>query len=116
VFVFDAELVNVSGVSARVAVAEHEHLTELHGAIQQAFIWDDNDLYSFWLDGEFWSRDDLIARHRPRSCRYEIWLIASASARVSVERLWKPGGRADPGTASALTSRRQACSVSAWLR
>jgi hypothetical protein len=57
VFVFDAELLNVSGVSARVAVAGHEHLTDLHGAIQQAFNWEDDHLYSFWLDGEFWSRE-----------------------------------------------------------
>lgn len=57
VFVFDAELLNDSGVSARVAVAGHEHLTELHDAIQRAFSWEDDHLYSFWLDGEFWSRD-----------------------------------------------------------
>ena len=33
VFVFDAELLNVDGVSAKVAVAGHEHLTALHDAI-----------------------------------------------------------------------------------
>jgi Plasmid pRiA4b ORF-3-like protein len=54
VFVFDAELLNVDGVSARVAVAGHEHLTALHDAIQQAFNWENDHLYSFWLDGEFW--------------------------------------------------------------
>jgi hypothetical protein len=54
VFVFDAELLNVSSVSARVAVAEHEHLTALHDAIQQAFNWENDHLYSFWLDGQFW--------------------------------------------------------------
>ncbi len=54
VFVFDAELLNVGGVSARVAVAEHEHLTALHDAIQQAFNWENDHLYSFWLDGQFW--------------------------------------------------------------
>jgi hypothetical protein len=53
-FVFDAELLNVGGVSARVAVAGHEHLTALHDAIQQAFNWEDDHLYSFWLDGQFW--------------------------------------------------------------
>jgi hypothetical protein len=57
VFVFDAELLNVGGVSARVAIARHEHVTELHGAIQQAFNWADDHLYSFWLDGEFWSSE-----------------------------------------------------------
>ena len=32
-------------------------MTELHGAIQQAFSWEDDHLYSFGLDGEFWSRN-----------------------------------------------------------
>jgi hypothetical protein len=54
VFVFDAELLNVAGVSAKVAVAGHEHLTALHDAIQQAFNWENDHLYSFWLDGQFW--------------------------------------------------------------
>ncbi len=54
VFVFDAELLNVDGVRAKVAVAGHEHLTALHDAIQQAFNWENDHLYSFWLDGQFW--------------------------------------------------------------
>ncbi len=54
VFVFDAELLNVDGVSARVAIGGHEHLTALHDAIQQAFNWENDHLYSFWLDGQFW--------------------------------------------------------------
>jgi hypothetical protein len=53
-FVFDAELLNVGGVSTRVAVAGHEHLTALHDAIQQAFNWENDHLYSFWLDGQCW--------------------------------------------------------------
>lgn len=54
VYVFDAQLLNVPGVSATVAVAGHEHLTALHDAIQQAFNWENDHLYSFWLDGQFW--------------------------------------------------------------
>jgi hypothetical protein len=54
VFVFEPALLNVSGVSAKVAVAGHEHLTALHDAIQQAFSWENDHLYSFWLDGQFW--------------------------------------------------------------
>ena len=53
-YVFDAQLLNLSGVSATVAVAGHEHLTVLHDAIQQAFNWENDHLYSFWLDGQFW--------------------------------------------------------------
>jgi hypothetical protein len=48
---------HVRAVSATVAVAGHEHLTALHDAIQQAFGWTDDHLYSFWLDGEFWGDD-----------------------------------------------------------
>ena len=47
------ELPNFTGLSAKVAVAAHEHLTVLHDAIQQAFNWENDHLYSFWLDGEF---------------------------------------------------------------
>ncbi|MEO8966687.1 MAG: hypothetical protein ABI355_03785 [Solirubrobacteraceae bacterium] len=54
VFIFDAELLDASGVSARLAVAGHEHLTALHDGIQEAFNWQNDHLYSFWLDGQFW--------------------------------------------------------------
>ena len=54
VYLFDAELLNVDGVSATVAVAGHDHLTALHDGIQQAFNWKNDHLYSFWLDGQFW--------------------------------------------------------------
>jgi Plasmid pRiA4b ORF-3-like protein len=57
VFVFEAELLNVRGVSASIAAAGHEHLTALHDGIQQAFGWADDHLYSFWLDAEFWGDD-----------------------------------------------------------
>lgn len=52
--IFDAELLNASGVSARLAVGAEQHLTVLHDAIQEAFGWFDDHLYSFWLDGCFW--------------------------------------------------------------
>jgi len=54
VLVFDATLVNAQGVSARLAVSADQHLTVLHDAIQEAFEWLDDHLYSFWLDGKFW--------------------------------------------------------------
>jgi hypothetical protein len=58
VFVFDARLVSVRGVSARVALRGDQHLTALHDAIQEAFGWWDDHLYSFWLDGRFWGGQD----------------------------------------------------------
>jgi hypothetical protein len=57
--VFDAELVNVRGVHARLAVLERQPLTALHDAIQQAFGWYDDHLYSFWLDGSFFGSDEV---------------------------------------------------------
>lgn len=58
VLVFDAELLNARGVRARLAVRADQHLTALHDAIQEAFGWHDDHLYSFWLDGTFWGDDD----------------------------------------------------------
>ncbi|TML96919.1 MAG: plasmid pRiA4b ORF-3 family protein [Actinobacteria bacterium] len=58
VLVFDAELVNARGVRATVAVSADEHLTDLHDAIQEAFGWYDDHLYSFWLDGAFWGDEN----------------------------------------------------------
>jgi len=52
--IFDAHLLNVKGVRARLAVRADQHLTALHDAIQEAFGWYDDHLYSFWLDGTFW--------------------------------------------------------------
>jgi hypothetical protein len=57
-YVFDATLVNVRGVRARIAVRGDQHLTAVHDAIQEAFGWLDDHLYSFWLDGRFWGDDD----------------------------------------------------------
>lgn len=57
--VFNADLVNAPGVSARLAVRAEQHLTALHDAIQEAFGWYDDHLYSFWLDGRFWGSKDL---------------------------------------------------------
>jgi hypothetical protein len=32
--------------------------TDTHDAIQQAFNWENDHLYSFWLDGQFWRDED----------------------------------------------------------
>ena len=62
--VFDAVLVNASGVRARLAVLERQPLTALHDGIQQAFGWWDDHLYSFWLDGSFFG-DNEVERTTP---------------------------------------------------
>jgi hypothetical protein len=88
VLVFEAALLNVNGVSAKVAVAGHEHLTAVHDAIQQAFNWENDHLYSFWLDGEFWSdaATELVIPGAPDT--------DSRTADVPVDELrLKPGAR-----------------------
>lgn len=50
---FRASLVGFP-VSRDVAVRSDQTLVELHRVLQRAFGWDDDHLYSFWLDGEFW--------------------------------------------------------------
>jgi hypothetical protein len=57
--VCDAELLNVRGVRAQLAVLERQPLTALHDAIQQAFDWYDDHLYSFWLDGSFFGSGEV---------------------------------------------------------
>lgn len=57
--VVHANLVGVRGVTARVAVREDQPLTALHDAIQEAFGWMDDHLYSFWLDGRFWGESEM---------------------------------------------------------
>ncbi|HEX6021355.1 MAG TPA: hypothetical protein VFZ00_05120 [Solirubrobacter sp.] len=59
--IFDAQLLNVKGVRARVAVLERQHLTALHDTIQEAFGWFDDHLYSFWLDGRFWGEQEVTS-------------------------------------------------------
>lgn len=59
VLVFDAELLNARGVRAALAVGADQPLSALHDAIQQAFGWYDDHLYSFWLDGVFWGDREL---------------------------------------------------------
>ena len=57
-YVFDAELVGFEGVRRTITVREDLTLVDLHYALQSAFGWDDDHLYSFWLDGSFWASAD----------------------------------------------------------
>jgi shikimate kinase len=49
-----ARLDGFPGVERDVVVRSDQTLVDLHQVLQEAFDWDDNHLYSFWLDGEFW--------------------------------------------------------------
>jgi len=57
-YVFKAELVGFQGVRRTITVRDDMTLVDLHYALQSAFGWDDDHLYSFWLDGSFWASDD----------------------------------------------------------
>jgi Plasmid pRiA4b ORF-3-like protein len=57
-YVFDAELEDFAGVRRVIAVRGDLTLVDLHYALQSAYGWDDDHLYAFWLDGEFWSGED----------------------------------------------------------
>ena len=57
-YVFNAELVGFQGVRRTVTVHDDLTLVDLHYALQSAFGWDDDHLYSFWLSGAFWGHED----------------------------------------------------------
>lgn len=57
-YMFNAALVGFGGVRRTIAVRDDLTLVDLHYALQSAFGWDDDHLYSFWLDGSFWGSAD----------------------------------------------------------
>jgi hypothetical protein len=63
VYIFKAELMGFRGVRRTLAVRSGQTLVDLHHALQGAFEWDDDHLYSFWLRGEFWGRDGSEYTH-----------------------------------------------------
>ena len=56
VYVLKADLVGFRGIHRTIAIRSDQTLVEVHYALQAAFDWDDDHLYSFWPDGEFYSR------------------------------------------------------------
>jgi len=62
-YVFNAELVGFEGVRRTITVRDDLTLVDLHYALQSAFDWDDDHLYSFWLDGSFWVSEDEHYTH-----------------------------------------------------
>jgi shikimate kinase len=54
VITFRASLQGFPGVEREVSVRSDQTLVHLHRVLQEAFGWDDDHLYAFWLDGEFW--------------------------------------------------------------
>lgn len=90
-YVFDAELVGFEGVRRKITVRGDLTLVDLHYALQSAFGWDDDHLFSFWLDGEFWGSEDEHYTH-PRHARSSRPRRRSACARLE-ELALEPGRR-----------------------
>ena len=57
VYVMTADLVGSRGVERTIAVRSDQTLVDVHHALQGAFDWDDDHLYSFWMNGKFWARE-----------------------------------------------------------
>jgi hypothetical protein len=85
-YVFDAELVGFRGVRRVIAVRDDLTLVDLHYALQAAFGWDDDHLYAFWLDGQFWT---TAGAHYTRPCGASDEPIGPAerSAAIRLDRL-----------------------------
>lgn len=62
-YVFTAELMGCQGVRRTILVRDDLTLVDLHYALQSAFGWDDDQLYSFWLHGTFWGAEDQHYTH-----------------------------------------------------
>jgi hypothetical protein len=54
-YVILAELVDHPGVTRLCVVPGRKTLDDLHQLLRRAFGWEDDHLYSFWLNSEFWS-------------------------------------------------------------
>jgi hypothetical protein len=63
VYVFSAQLDGWRDVRRTIAARNDQTLVDLHGALQAAFEWDDDHLFSFWLGGKFWARDGTQYTH-----------------------------------------------------
>jgi hypothetical protein len=56
VYEFDARLVGYPDVRRMIGVRSDQTFVHLHRALQFAFGWDDDHLYTFWLGTKFWPR------------------------------------------------------------
>jgi hypothetical protein len=69
VFLFKVQLQGMPDVWRTIEVRENQTLHHLHVAIQQAFHWDDDHLYSFFLSGKPWDRQTEYASPEAEGAR-----------------------------------------------
>jgi hypothetical protein len=53
-YTFKTSLAGWRGVTRTVVVRGDQTLVDLHRVLQEAYGWEDDHLYSFWLNGRFW--------------------------------------------------------------
>ena len=86
VYVLKADLVGFRGIHRTIAIRSDLTLVDVHYALQAAFDWDDDHLYSFWPDGEFYSRDGREYTHPFHAAQPNpLGLFARGPARASAE-------------------------------
>jgi Plasmid pRiA4b ORF-3-like protein len=90
--VFEAELVDFTDIRRTIAIRSDQTLDDLHHAMRAAFGWDDEHLYSFWLQGGFWARNGSEYTHpfhatRPNPLGPFATGPAPRSATVRLDRL-----------------------------
>lgn len=81
-FVFETELEAHPGIGRTIAVGAGQTLATLHTALRTAYGWDDDHLYSFWLDGEFWGGSE-----HEYTAPYELEESGAKSAEIRLDRL-----------------------------
>jgi len=81
-FVFETELVDHPGVTRTIAVRGSHTLVTLHAMLRVAYGWEDDHLYSFWLDGEFWG--DRASEY---TAPFELEEGGATSAETRLDRL-----------------------------
>ena len=92
VYIFRVKLEGASGVKRRLAVRGDQTLADLHLVLQEAFGWDDEHLYAFWLDGRHWSLD-AVEYGRPEHAKQQnpggkLWdMPETRSAEERLDRL-----------------------------
>jgi hypothetical protein len=81
VYRFKVALSGRKSVWRRIEVRSDQTLEDLHDAIQDAFVWDDDHLYAFFLSGKAWDASSEYVR--PHADREQ----GMPSARVRLDRL-----------------------------
>jgi hypothetical protein len=96
VYLFDARLVGFRGVRRSLALLGEQQLTDLHEALQAAFGWGDDHLYTFWLGGAFWAQDGSEYAHPWHAAEPDHLMPGEApprSAAISLDRLGLEAGQ-----------------------